>query len=253
MMIYGDDVIFTFELTEQFRFGEVPFYILLGIFSGLVCYYFHKNIQFSRKLIDHFKTPWKKALIGGLAVGTLIFVFPPLYGEGYETVNTLLSAQPGKLVDTSLFFNEYSNAWFVLLFAFVLILIKVFATGFTMAAGGNGGIFAPSMFTGAIAGFVLSRLLNLLDILPFRLSEKNFVMVGMAGIVSGLMHAPLTSIFLIAEVTGGYELIIPLMIVSALSYATIRYFEKYSHYTNELAKKGQIHFHDKDIYTYFQY
>lgn len=245
-MIYGNEVIFHFTLTEAFHYSEVPFYVLLGIFTGLISYYFHKNIQVSKKLIDRFKNPWKKAIIGSLALGILLFLLPPLYGEGYETVNKLLSSNSDQLVDSSLFFSKYSNEWFILLFVCVLMLVKVFATGFTMAAGGNGGVFAPTMFTGALAGFALSRLLNLLDFLPNRLSEKNFVMVGMAGVAAGLMHAPLTSIFLIAEVTGGYGLIIPLMIVSALSYATIRYFEKNSHYTNELAKKGQIHFHDKD-------
>jgi len=185
-------------------------------------------------------------VVGGLALGILIFLLPPLYGEGYETINQLLTAKQGQILDNSLFFKEYSNGWFILVMIGVLILVKVFATGFTIAAGGNGGVFAPTMFTGALAGFGLSNLLNKLDFLPFELSEKNFVMVGMAGVASGLMHAPLTSIFLIAEITGGYELIIPLIIVATLSFATIRYFERHSHYHFELAKKGQLHFHDKD-------
>ncbi len=246
MIIYGDDIIFNFQLTEGFHYKETPFYVILGILSGVISYYFHKNIQFSKKLISRFDNQWKKAIIGGLALGILIFLLPPLYGEGYETINQLLTSNQSQIFDNSLFFKAYSNEWFILLMVAILILVKVFASGFTIAAGGNGGVFAPTMFTGALTGFGLSNFLNNLDFLPFALSEKNFVMVGMAGIVSGLMHAPLTSIFLIAEVTGGYELIIPLMIVATLSYATIRYFEKYSHYHYELAQKGQLHFHDKD-------
>ncbi|MCB0736221.1 MAG: chloride channel protein, partial [Bacteroidetes bacterium] len=242
---YGEDVIFHFELTESFHYTDTLFYALLGILCGLVSFYFHRNIQVAKRIINQVNNHWARAIIGGLALGILIFVFPPLYGEGYDAVKALLASDSGKLVDTSLFFKEYSNEWFILAFAIALILVKVFASGFTMAAGGNGGVFAPTMFTGALTGFVLSKAINLLN-LNFNLSEKNFVMVGMAGVASGLMHAPLTSIFLIAEVASGYELIIPLMIVSALSYATVRYFEKNSHYTHELAKKGQILFHDKD-------
>ncbi|MBI1183739.1 CBS domain-containing protein [bacterium] len=245
-IIYGDDIIFRFHLTEGFNYKETPYYVLLGIFTGLVSYYFHKNIQFSKKIISRINHQWGKAVVGGLAIGLLIFIFPPLYGEGYETVNQLLSQEQGQILENSLFFKEYSNQWFILAMVFCLMLVKVFATGFTIAAGGNGGVFAPSMLTGGLAGFGLANLLNKLSFLSIHLSEKNFVMVGMAGLLSGLMHAPLTSIFLIAEVTGGYGLIIPLMIVSALSYATIRYFEKYSHYHYEMAKKGQLHFHDKD-------
>ncbi|MFY0674897.1 MAG: chloride channel protein [Bacteroidia bacterium] len=245
-MIYGEEIVFAFNLTEHFHYKETPFYIALGIFTGLISYYFHKNIQFSRALVEKVTNQWGRVVVGGLALGILIFLLPPLYGEGYETINQLLTAKQGQILDNSLFFKEYSNGWFILVMIGVLILVKVFATGFTIAAGGNGGVFAPTMFTGALAGFGLSNLLNKLDFLPFELSEKNFVMVGMAGVASGLMHAPLTSIFLIAEITGGYELIIPLIIVATLSFATIRYFEKHSHYHFELAKKGQLHFHDKD-------
>lgn len=245
-IIYGEEIVFTFNLTESFHYKETPFYILLGIFTGLISYYFHRNIQFSRSLIEKVSNQWGQVVVGGLALGILIFLLPPLYGEGYETINQLLTAKQGQILDNSLFFKEYSNGWFILVMIGVLILVKVFATGFTIAAGGNGGVFAPTMFTGALAGFGLSNLLNKLDFLPFELSEKNFVMVGMAGVASGLMHAPLTSIFLIAEITGGYELIIPLIIVATLSFATIRYFERHSHYHFELAKKGQLHFHDKD-------
>lgn len=246
LMIFGEDIIFDFNLTEHFHYKETPFFVLLGITCGLVSFYFHKNIQVAKKLLNRIKKQWSRAIIGGILLGTMIFILPPLYGEGYETINQLLALKTGQLLENSLFFKEYSNSWFILLVVLALILTKVFAVGFTMAAGGNGGIFAPTMFTGALVGFGLSNLLNKLDFLPFELSEKNFVMVGMAGVASGLMHAPLTSIFLIAEITGGYELIIPLIIVSALSFATIRYFETHSHYHFEMAQKGQLHFHDKD-------
>lgn len=250
MMVYGNEVLFTFTLSQIFRYQEVPFYVLLGIFTGLVSYYFHKNINVAKRVIDRLKSPWKKAVIGGLALGLLIFVFPPLYGEGYDTVNALLTEESGNMTNSTLFFQDFGEGWVILLFAIALIILKVFASGFTIAAGGNGGVFAPAMFTGALSGFGVSRLLNLLNekfgLWAIELSEKNYVMVGMAGVVAGLMHAPLTAVFIIAEVTGGYQLIVPLMIVSALSFATIRYFDQNSHYTKELAKKGHLHFHDKD-------
>ena len=247
-MFLGDAQLFDFMLTEGFHYKETPYYVVLGILCGLISYYFHKNIQFSRKLIEKVQNQWGRVVLGGVALGIMIFLLPPLYGEGYETINRLLSLEHGQILENSLFFSKYSNEWFLLLIVCALILVKVFATGFTIAGGGNGGVFAPTMFTGALVGFGLSSFLNKIAVLNFgiELSVKNFVMVGMAGVASGLMHAPLTSIFLIAELTGGYELIVPLMIVSALSFATIRYFEKHSHYHFEMAKKGQLHFHDKD-------
>ena len=246
IIIGGKQVIFSFQLTETFDYVDIPFYILLGLLSGLTSVYFHRNLQIAKGIINRVKNIWGKAIIGSLSLGLLIFVFPPLYGEGYETINLLLASKSSVMLESSMFFQEISNQWFILAFAIMLVLVKVFATGFTMAAGGNGGVFAPTMFVGAINGFIVAKFFNLLNILPRTLSEKNFVMVGMAGVIAGLMHAPLTSIFLIAEVTGGYALIIPLMLVTAIAYATSRYFEKLSHYTSELAQKGAIHFHDKD-------
>lgn len=238
--------LFDFTLTESFHYRETPFFILLGVLCGLVSVYFHRNIQLAKKIVQRVQQQWGRAIFGGLLLGLLIFILPPLYGEGYETISTLLSGSSGNILENSLFFKNYSNDWFILLIVVGLVLVKVFATGFTISGGGNGGIFAPTMFSGALTGFGLSKFLNKLSFLPFELSEKNFVMVGMAGVAAGLMHAPLTSIFLIAEITGGYGLIIPLMIVSAISFATIRYFEDHSHYHFEMAKKGQLHFHDKD-------
>lgn len=245
-IIYGEEVIFNFTLTESFHYTSTPFYILLGIACGLVSVYFHRSLQHAKSFINKVESQWGRALVGGLVLGFMIFILPPLYGEGYESINQLLSGDSSQLLDRSLFFKEYDNSWFILVIVLLLILVKVYATGFTIAAGGNGGVFAPSMFTGALVGYGLSSLLNKLSFLPVTLSEKNFVMVGMAGVAAGLMHAPLTSIFLIAEVTGGYQLIIPLMIVAALAYATMRYFERHSHYHHEMAKRGELHFHDKD-------
>ena len=246
LMIYGENTIIDFQLTESFHYKYTPFYVLLGIVCGLTSYYFYKNIQRAIAIIERVKKQWGRALVGGGLLGLSIFLLPALYGEGYETIKHLLNHEPHKILENSLFFKEYDNEWFLLVMVGVLLLFKVFATGFTIAAGGNGGVFAPSLFTGALAGYGLSTLLNNLSFLPYQLSTKNFVMVGMAGVDSGLMHAPLTSIFLIAEITGGYELIIPLMIVSALSFATIRYFAKHSHFHFEMARKGLLHFHDKD-------
>jgi CIC family chloride channel protein len=174
----------------------------------------------------------------------MIFLLPPLFGEGYSTVNTLLSGDYSAIMNNSIVESLRNNPWAIIIFTFIIIIVKIFATSLTIGAGGNGGIFAPSLFTGALTGFGIAFLVNTIGISDLNIS--NFVVVGMAGILSGVVHAPLTAIFLIAEVSGGYLLFVPLMIVSALSYFISKYFEPYSVYTKMLAKKGQHYANDKD-------
>jgi CIC family chloride channel protein len=187
---------------------------------------------------------YRKVIIGGLALAVLIFIFPTLFGEGYQSIKLLATQQPQNLLDNSLFQQFKSNEWFVLLFVGVIIFFKAIATGLTLGAGGNGGNFAPALFVGAYLGYFFSRIINLLNIT--NLPENNFTIVGMAGILSGIYHAPLTAIFLIAEITGGYTLMIPLMIVSSISFAISRYFEPHSMDTKSIARTGDVLTTDRD-------
>ncbi|MDE5814443.1 MAG: chloride channel protein, partial [Muribaculaceae bacterium] len=181
----------------------------------------------------------------GIILAGLIYVFPPLYGEGYEAINTLLDGNTRDILDGTIFYGDRINPWSITIFVACLILSKVFATTSTNAAGGVGGTFAPSLFVGAMTGFLFAYVFNLMDF-GIELSQKNFSLMGMAGVMSGVMHAPLMAIFLTAEMTGGYNLFLPLLIVSTLSYMTILAFEPYSIYTMRLAEKGDLITHEKD-------
>jgi len=234
-------------VTDKWHYDAIPFYIVLGIITGLFSVYITKITLFVEDKLNK-KKSLLKPIIGGLVLGGLIFVFPPLWGEGYKTIELLLSsADNGTLLDNSLFEGFSSNGKVILIFVAAIILIKSFATSLTIGSGGNGGIFAPSLFTGALIGFSLAFFINGTGIM--HLSTVNFIAVGMAGILSGVIRAPLTAIFLIAEVTGGYVLFVPLMLVSALSYFIARYFEPYSIYTKRLAQKGKLMTDDKDMNT----
>ena len=233
-----------FLITHDWYYHALPFYILLGIICGMLSVYMTRVTLFVEGFFDSRKRILPKAIWGGLLLGVLIFLFPPLFGEGYTTINTLLNGNFTDLFKNSLFTSFQSSPWFLLLLTVIIILVKIFATSLTIGSGGNGGIFAPSLFTGALTGFALAFFINTTGIT--NLSVSNFIVVGMAGIISGVIHAPLTAIFLIAEITGGYVLFVPLMIVSALSYFITRYFEPYSVYTKHLAKKGHYFADDKD-------
>lgn len=233
-----------FLVTEGWVMEAIPFYILLGLFCGLISAYI---IRMNHKIEDFFKKYKKtyiKAIVGSLILGILIFIFPPLFGEGYHTIENLLSGSFEKLFNNSLFFGYSSNPLIVILFVAGIILVKIFATAVTIGSGGNGGIFAPSLFTGAITGFGFTYLINYTDVT--HLNTVNFIVAGMAGILSGVIHVPLTAIFLIAEITGGYALFVPLMIVSAISFFITKYFEQYSVYTKILAVKGIVKLNDKE-------
>lgn len=240
----GYDAEFFFVQSENFVTTRIPFAILLGVFCGLVSLYFTKSMNMMENIFSHLRTPWKKFMLGGCMLATLIFIFPPLYGEGYTTIVELLSGNVSSIVDGSLFYAQGHQVWFILLFIALIILAKSFATSATNGGGGVGGTFAPSLYVGCLSGFFFAYLLN--SVFGLDLSVKNFALMGMAGVMSGVMHAPLMGIFLTAELTGGYELFLPLLIVSGLSYVTIRIFLPYSIYAMRLAQRGELLTHHKD-------
>lgn len=231
-------------ITSEWYLDALPFYLLLGVICGLISVYMTRSALYLETFLEHRKTYWLKAALGGLALGTMIFILPPLFGEGYDSVTELLNGSYDIMAHNPLLPGIVTNPWMIVLFAAILILAKPIAYALTVGSGGNGGIFAPSLFTGALTGFVLAFSVNLTGMKTLQVT--NFVAVGMAGIMSGVIHAPLTAIFLIAEITGGYMLFVPLMIVSATSYFISRYFEPYSFYTRKLAHAGLLDPNDKE-------
>jgi chloride channel protein, CIC family len=232
-------------VTKGWEISALPFYVLLGIICGLVSAYMINVNSHIETLFKTSKSVYRKILVGGIILGIMVFLFPPLFGEGYSSIEQLLNGHHKELLDKSLFYGLKSE-WMFLLFVALIILLKIIASGVTIGAGGNGGVFAPSLFTGGVTGFFVAHFANVAGVA--KLNETNFTAVGMAGVLSGVVHAPLTAIFLIAEITGGYVLFVPLMIVSASSYFIGKYFEPYSVYTKELAKKGKWSNHDRDFY-----
>ena len=241
----GEGVEFYFTLKDTFNYSAIPFYIILGAFTGFISLYFTWMNGKVEGRIKQFTRPFQRVLIGGLILGILIFLFPPLFGEGYFTMRSMLSGQPEQLLLESPFGHLVDRSGLVFIgFLVCVLFLKVVAMSLTTGAGGVGGVFAPSLFVGNIAGFVFSRLINTYT--GVKISEYNFTLVGMAGLLAGVMHAPLTAIFLIAEITGGYELFIPLIITSSISYLTVQYFQPHSIYTKKLAEKGELLTHDMD-------
>ena len=242
----GTDAMFKFHLDEPFELGRIPYVILLGIFCGLVSLYFTRAMNTAEGWFARLLTPGRKLVAGGIMLSILIFIFPPLYGEGYDTIELLLNGSSNEhwesVMNNSLFYG-YSEL--LLVYLLLIVLFKVFASSATNGGGGCGGIFAPSLFLGCISGFVFAHFSNDFSVTTY-LPEKNFALMGMAGVMSGVMHAPLTGVFLIAELTGGYDLFLPLMIVSVSSYLTIIIFEPHSIYSMRLAKKGELLTHHKD-------
>ena len=241
----GTDAMFKFSQTEIFEMHRIPYVLLLGIFCGLVSLYFTRTMNKVENIFRKRSSQWQRFVMGAVTLSILIFIFPPLYGEGYNTINSLLNGQFLSLMDQSAFFELKDNYWGIVLFLGLILLTKVFATSATNGGGGCGGIFAPSLYLGCIAGFIFAHTSNFFELTPY-LPEKNFALLGMAGVMSGIMHAPLTGVFLIAELTGGYDLFLPLMIVSISSFATINMFERHSIYSMRLAQKGELLTHHKD-------
>lgn len=239
----GNDVQFAGSI-EAFRLGNIPFYLLLGIFCGFMSLYFIRVTLKVEDRMRRFRNPLWRWAICALLLGVLIFLFPPLYGEGYHSLSLMLNNNPGA-VSRAVFGDKLlSNQWIFLLYFAAILLFKVFATAFTNAGGGVGGTFGPTLVSGGLAGFVVARLINLSGIAL--VPEANFVLVGMGGLMAGVMQAPMTAIFLIAEITGGYELLIPLIVTASVSYGTIRMFERYSIYTKRIAAQGELLTHDSD-------
>jgi CIC family chloride channel protein len=243
----GNAVLFSFHLDSDWTVERVPASILLGITCGLVSLYFIRTMTVCEDLFARFKNkPYIKLLIGGATLSTLIFLFPSLYGEGYHSINLLLNGKTeadwNQILDGSLF---YGHSEYIIIYLALVLFTKVFATSATNGGGGCGGTFAPSLFIGCFTGFLFSRLWNMNQIGVY-VPEKNFALLGMAGVMSGVMHAPLTGIFLIAEITSGYNLFMPLMIVSVSAYLTINIFESHSIYGMRLAKQGRLVTHNTD-------
>lgn len=243
-LMFGDEVLFNVEVMDGFGLSDVPFYILLGVLTGLLSVYFCKSYWTVERLFTKVKGKYSKALVGSIILGGLIFLFPPLYGEGFVSIKALLNGNVASLFEGSLFYEMSSEFWAVAIFLLAIVFIKSIATTLTLGAGGFGGVFAPSMFMGSVFGFLYARSLNQLGF--FSLSERNFTLVSMAGLIAGILHAPLTALFLIAEITSGYELVIPLMITAAISFLTAKYFQSHSLYTLQLAEKGELITHNKD-------
>lgn len=241
----GYDFEFFFIQSEDFHIGRVPHVIILGIVCGLVSLYFTRVMNMMESFFGHFKKQWHRTAVGCLILSTLVFIFPPLYGEGYSSINMLLAGNVEGIITTSPFAAEGHNVWMIITFIALIIAFKAFATSATNGAGGVGGTFAPSLYVGCLTGFLFAFLAEYLD-LGMGISTKNFALIGMAGVMAGVMHAPLMAIFLTAELTGGYYLFLPLLIVSTISYGTIKIFEPYSIYTMRLARKGQLITHHKD-------
>jgi CIC family chloride channel protein len=240
----GDKVLLSFNITESFNIRNIPWYLVLGIVSGFVSLFFSKMTLFLEKKYEKIRNIFLRLAVGGIVLGLLIYLFPPFYGEGYNTIMLLLQGNAATIFENSVFNSFADNYLIYILFFLGLVLLKVIASSSTNGAGGVGGIFAPTLFIGGVTGFVVASLLN--RYAGVDLPDNRFVLVGMAGAMAGVMHAPLTAIFLIAEITGGYSLLIPLIITSTIAFITTRTFERHSIYHVQLAERGELITHDKD-------
>ncbi len=242
----GNGAVFASELVP-FSMQNIPFYIILGLCCAGFSIYFTRCTLWLEDRIKSIKSPYLRWGVSALGLGLLIFLFPPLYGEGYGTVNEMLACNAIDYDGQTVLAPVLKFRWAVPLFFLIVLILKVFSMSFTNAGGGVGGTFGPTLFIGALAGFVVSRTINLmLGNSPLSVPEQNFVLVGMAGLMAGVMQAPMTAIFLIAEISGGYELFIPLIITATISFGVTRIFEPYSIYTKRIAKRGELLTHDSD-------
>lgn len=244
-VLTGTNAMFAYSQVEVFALHRIPYVIGLGIVCGLLSLYITRSMSWGEGVFAN-KPRWLRFLIGGTVLSVLIFFFPPLFGEGYNSIEILLAGGDKfkEMLNESMFYN-LQGRWGIIIFLGLILIFKIFATVATNGGGGTGGVFAPTLFLGCIMGFVYSYTLNQIGLSSY-LPQENFALMGMAGVMSGVMHAPLTGIFLIAELTGGYDLFLPLMIVSSTSYATIKIFEKHNIYAKQLAKSGELITHHKD-------
>lgn len=244
-LFLGDNFILHFKLVDAFEISDLPMFIILGVATAFTSIYFSLVYFKIGDFFETIKSPMKRLLIGGMVIGILIFFIPPLYGEGFKVINELLEGVVPTSLETFFFHGALSEPWTVIILLLGLVIFKIIAMSTTFGAGGIGGIFAPTLFMGSIMGNLIARIINLSP-LGIHVSVTNFTLVGMTGLMAGVLHAPLTAIFLIAELTGGYELFIPLMLTSLISYTITKNFIPYSVYHRELAKKGALITHDKD-------
>lgn len=241
----GDDLLFNFNFSDKFQIKDILFYAALGIGTGFASIYFTKMYFAILKFFERFKTPFQRLIIGGLAIGIMLYFIPPLYGEGFGFINNLLAGNHIKALGKTPFDAFNDNIWVVIALLIGITIFKAVAMTTTFAAGGVGGIFIPTMVMGSALGNAVAKVINNIG-LGFNVSETNFTLIGMAGLIAGVLHAPLTAIFLIAEITGGYELFIPLMIAVGISFSIKKSAIDFTIYTRELAEKGQLLTHDKD-------
>jgi CIC family chloride channel protein len=247
-VLLGEEILFKFDVVEHFTASEIPFYLLLGIACGLVALHFTRMQYYFEGLVHKIKNDYTRLIVSGSLLALLVAVLPGLYGEGYTTIKELINGEGANIVKQTLFLSDvYYNEVVVLLAIIVaLIMVKAIATALTIGSGGSGGIFAPSLMIGALTGYLIAIVINHTSFLGVHVSPANFALVGMCGVFSGVLHAPLTGIFLIAEITGGYALMIPLMLVSAIAYVVISYFEPYSIYTKHLVERGDLVIANRD-------
>ncbi|MGC1203297.1 MAG: chloride channel protein [Flavobacteriaceae bacterium] len=241
----GTDVLLRFELTDKFQINDIAFYIILGLVTGLASVYFSKVFFAITNFFKQFKSRAIRLLIGGLAIGTMLYFIPPLYGEGYGIMNNLLKGDHLSAIGITPFNLDLSNIWIVIGLLLGIAVFKAVAMTTTFGAGGVGGVFIPTLVMGSALGNAFAKIINNIG-LDFQVSESNFTLIGMTGLMAGVLHAPLTAIFLIAEITGGYELFVPLMLVSAISFSITKYYISHSIYTLKLAERGELMTHDKD-------
>ncbi|WP_295985374.1 chloride channel protein [uncultured Algibacter sp.] len=244
-MFLGTDVLLRFQLADKFEINDIGFYAVLGLVTALASVYFSKVFFAITNFFKQFKSRAVRFLIGGLAIGTMLYFIPPLYGEGYGIMNNLLKGDHIAAIGKTPFNLDLSNTWIVIGLLLGIGIFKAIAMTTTFGAGGVGGVFIPTLVMGSVLGNAFAKIINNLG-LDFHVSESNFTLIGMTGLMAGVLHAPLTAIFLIAEITGGYELFVPLMIVSAISFAITKYYVSHSIYTLKLAQRGELMTHDKD-------
>lgn len=243
---FGDDVLFHFQLQDRFELPDLFFLLFLGLTTAIISIHFSKVYHFIALAFKKIKSPIHRLLVGGVSLGLIVFFIPPLFGEGYEVINNLLVDNYEGVLKYNFLKIPTDNTAIILLLLAGLALLKVFATSVTFGAGGVGGVFAPTLFTGSITGYVFAKAINYTNLFEHHLSQSNFALLGMAGLMAGVLHAPLTAIFLIAEITGGYELFVPLMIVSLISFLVAKKFVPNNIYSYQLAQRGELITHDKD-------
>ncbi len=240
----GQHVLYPFEVEKAFELGDLPYFILLGILAGFISVYFTKMYIYIAAMFDKLKNWQTRLLVGGIGLGILVFFFPSLFGEGYEAINAALAGNHEFLFNNSIFYGFKDELWIALILLASVVLLKIIATSFTFGAGGVGGIFAPTLFMGVNTGMLFAQIVNLLGIR--QVNVNNFALIGMGGLIAGVLHAPLTGIFLIADISGGYELFVPLMVTATFAYIIVRAFTQNSVYHVQLARRKELLTHDKD-------